>query len=149
MKQNPALYFFVLLLVPFLSHSQYIIRGKIFSTEEKEPLPFVPVIIKGTTTGAQTDFDGNYVIKTNTLKDSIVAIYVGYKRMARPINPNLKEQEINFPMSNEGGQALEEVEIKAGENPAHRIIRNAVRNKPKNDKDNLIAYEYEAYNKLE
>ena len=149
MKFKAAACFTILALFPFLVNAQYIIRGKIFAADNKEALPFVSVIIKGTTIGAQSDFDGNYVIKSSKLGDSVVAIYVGYKRLARPLKQGVTEQEINFPLANEGGIALEEVTIKAGENPAHRIIRNCVKNKPKNDKNRLISYEYEAYNKLE
>ncbi len=140
---------FFLFFLPFVLNAQYTIRGKIFSTENKEVLPFVPVLIKGSTVGAQADFDGNYIIKTSKLGDSIVACYVGYKRLARPINKNLTDQEINFPLESVGGLALEEVVVKAGENPAHRIIRNCVKAKAKNDRNNLEAYEYETYNKLE
>lgn len=127
---------------------QYTIKGKVFSADNKEALPFVPVIIKGTSIGAQTDFDGNYVIKTNKLGDSIVATYFGYKRSARKINKNLDIQELNIPMQNEG-VALEEVTVKAGENPAHRIIRNVIAAKEVNNRDKLEAYEYETYNKVE
>src|SRR5688572_263228 len=87
-------------------NAQYTIHGKVFSVENKEALPFVSVVIKGTTVGAQTDFDGNYVIKTATLGDSLMAAYVGYKRMARPLKKDIMDQEINFPMS-EQGVALE------------------------------------------
>lgn len=139
----------VLVVFPFLMKAQYIVRGKIFAADNKEALPFVSVMIKGTTVGVQTDFDGNYVLKTTTPGDSLVAVYVGYKRLARPLNKNAAEQAINFPMTNEGGLALEEVVVKAGDNPAHRIIRNAVKNKAKNNRNNLGAYEYETYNKLE
>jgi hypothetical protein len=134
--------------LPFLCGAQYTIRGKVFEAETKEALPFVSVIIKGTTTGAQSDFDGNFVIHATSPGDSVLAVYVGYKRMARAINKELKDQEINFPLSNQG-MALEEVTVKSGENPAHRIIRNCVKNKEKNNRNNLTAYEYEAYNKLE
>jgi len=140
---------FFLFLFPFFLNAQYTIRGKVFSTENKEALPFVPVLIKGTTVGAQADFDGNYVIKTSKLGDSVVASYVGYKRLARPINKNLTEQEINFPLESIGGVSIDEVVIKMGENPAHRIIRNCVKAKDKNDRNSLSSYEYEAYNKLE
>jgi hypothetical protein len=131
-----------------LHAQQYIIKGKVFNAENKEGLPFVPVLIKGTSIGAQTDFDGNFVIKTSKLGDSLVATYFGYKRMVRKINPNLTVQEINMPMKNEG-LALEEITVKAGENPAHRIIRNVIANKEKNNRDKLDAYEYETYNKIE
>ena len=43
---------------------------------------------------------------------------------------------------------LSEVVVKAGENPAFRIIRNAVRNKSRNDPDNLTSYQYHSYNKF-
>lgn len=134
---------------PLLVLGQFTIRGKIFEAESKEALPFVSVIIKGTTIGAQSDFDGNYVLKTSQLGDSLVAIYVGYKRISRPIKKGVADQEINFPMSNQGGTALDEVVVNAGENPAHRIVRACIRNKDENDKQKLAAYQYEAYNKLE
>ncbi|HEX2683513.1 MAG TPA: DUF5686 family protein, partial [Ferruginibacter sp.] len=137
-----------LLLFPFFAEAQYTIRGKVFATGTKEALPFVSVIIKGTTIGAQTDFDGNFTISSPSIGDSLVAVYVGFKRVARPLNRNLKEQELNFPMETEG-TALDEVVVKAGENPAHRIIRNCVKNKPVNNRNELKAFEYEAYNKVE
>ncbi len=137
-----------LFCIPSLQ-AQFTIKGKVFEADNKEAMPFVPVVIKGTNFVAQTDFDGNYTIKCNKLTDSIITTYVGYKRLARPINKTLAVQEINFAMNNQGGIALEAVEIKAGENPAHRIIRNTVKNKIHTNKSNLKAYEYETYNKLE
>lgn len=148
MKLTKAVHLILLtLLSSLLCRAQYTISGKVFSVGNKEALPFVSVIIKGTTYGAQTDFDGNFVISAPKLGDSIIAVYVGYKRLARPIK-NVQRQEINFPM-NEEGQTLQEVTINAGDNPAHRIIRNCVANKYKNDRNRLQAYEYEVYNKLE
>jgi hypothetical protein len=139
---------FLLSCLVRMQAQQYTIKGKVFSADNKEALPFVPVIIKGTTIGAQTDFDGNYTIKTNKLGDSIVATYFGYKRSARKINKDLDVQELNIPMQNEG-VSLEEVTVKAGENPAHRIIRNVIAAKEVNNRDKLEAYEYETYNKVE
>jgi hypothetical protein len=139
---------FSLFLVIKLQAQSYTIKGKVFNAENKEGLPFVPVLIKGTAIGTQTDFDGNFVIKTSKLGDSLVATYFGFKRMVRKINPDLLIQEINMPMKNEG-LALEEVTVKAGENPAHRIIRNVIANKPENNRDKLEAYQYETYNKIE
>ncbi len=42
------------------------------------PLPGVNVLIKGTTTGTQTDFDGNYSIEANA-SDVLVFSYIGQK----------------------------------------------------------------------
>lgn len=141
--------FFLIMLSLHLQAQQYTIKGKVFAAGTKEALPFVPVIIKGTNIGTQTDFDGNYIIKSAKLGDSIIATYVGYKRMSRAINKNLTAQEINIPLEDEGGVKLDEITVLAGENPAHRIIRNCVKAKMKNNRSNLEAYQYETYNKLE
>jgi hypothetical protein len=125
----------------------YTISGKVFDSESKEPLPFVPVLIKGTTVGGTTDFDGNYSITTSKLGDSIVATYVSYKKLTRAIKRG-ESQVVNMPMVLEGVNLLEVV-VKAGENPAHRIIRNVIANKEFNNKRKLDAYQYETYNKVE
>lgn len=132
-----------------LSYAQFTIHGKVFSASNKEPLPFVPVVIKGTGAGTQTDVDGNFIIKTNTLGDSLIAQYIGYKRTARPIKKGVSQQEINLAMEEDSGIQLEEVTVVMGENPAHRIIRNANKFRDKNNRDNLTAYQYETYNKIQ
>lgn len=80
----------------------------VVSDESGLPLPGVNVIIKGTSTGTQTDFDGNYSITVNT-GNIIVFSYVG-----------LKPQEITVGTSNvidvilsEDTSALDEVVITA------------------------------------
>ena len=125
----------------------YTISGKVFDAESKEPLPFVPVLIKGTTVGATTDFDGNFSITTAKFGDSLVSTYVGYKKLARALKRG-ENQIVTMPMVLEGVNLLEVV-VKAGENPAHRIIRNVIANKPINNKRELEAYQYETYNKVE
>lgn len=141
-------FFIVIAVFPAFFKAQFVISGKVYSADNKEPLPFVSILIKGTTIGTQTDFDGNFVLKSSKLADSLVAIYVGYKPLVRPINKTITNQEINFPLSTEG-TALDEVVVTAGENPAHRIIRNCIKKKEKNNRNNLEAFEYETYNKLE
>ncbi len=149
-KMNARLTLLIFCTSLFLTTlGQQTIRGMVFMADSREPLPFVPVIIRGSVTGAQTDFDGKFVIKIEKGGDSLVATYLGFKRMARPIKAGVPDQEINFPLEVDPGQELEEVVVDAGENPAHRIIRNAVKHKKLNNRDNLSAYEYETYNKIE
>lgn len=139
------LFFFFWSVVSFSQN--YTITGKVFDAESKEPLPFVPVLIKGTTVGATTDFDGNYSISTSKMGDSIVSSYVGYKKLTRAIKRG-ESQVVNMPMVLEGVNLLEVV-VKAGENPAHRIIRNVIAHKQFNNRRKLDAYQYESYNKVE
>jgi hypothetical protein len=83
-------YILFLFLIRFVSSAQnYTITGKVFDIDTKEPLPFVPVLIKGTTVGGTSDFDGKFTIKTAKAGDSIVATYMGYKRTARLLNKEL------------------------------------------------------------
>jgi hypothetical protein len=128
---------------------QTVISGKVFDAKTKEPLPFVNVVLKGTTAGATSDFDGNYSISTAQKGDSIIASYVGYKKFSAPVKKGLT-QNINVPMEiMEEGVQLTEVVINPGENPAHRYIRKAIEHKDQNNKRKLSGYEYEVYNKLE
>jgi hypothetical protein len=137
-----------LFLVAYSGFGQsYTISGKVFDSESKEPLPFVPVIIKGTTIGATSDFDGNFSMTTTVAGDSLVASYVGYLKISRPLKRG-ENQTVNLPMVLKGVNLLEVV-VKAGENPAHRIIRNVIANKKFNNKRRLDAYQYESYNKVE
>ncbi|PLX01768.1 MAG: hypothetical protein C0594_12610, partial [Marinilabiliales bacterium] len=123
------------------------IRGKIIDAETKEPMPFVNIIFKNSTTGTITDFDGNYFIETRNPTDSIIVSFLGYKTLTYPVRKN-SFQTINIEMYTEG-ILLNEVTILPGENPAFRILRNINANKKRNDVNELDAYQCEVYNKLE
>tara|TARA_R110002049_G_scaffold206269_1_gene376775 strand:+ start:13357 stop:19920 length:6564 start_codon:yes stop_codon:yes gene_type:complete len=49
----------------------------IVNDEDGNPLPGASVLVKGTSNGTQTDFDGNFTIKADK-KDILVISYVGY-----------------------------------------------------------------------
>lgn len=51
------------------------------------PLPGTNVIVKGTTNGTQTDFDGNYSI-TAASDATLIFSYVGFKTIEIPVNGN-------------------------------------------------------------
>lgn len=130
------------------SHAQEtIIKGKVTDSNSGDPIPFVNVVYKGTGIGATTDFDGNYLIKTDTPKDTLVASYIGYKPKFKVL-PKGGTQTVNFQLE-EDITNLQEVVVLAGENPAFEVLRNVVRNKSENDKRKLTAYEYDTYTKIE
>ncbi len=58
------------------------VSGTVFD-DSGNPLPGVTVLIKGTSIGVATDFDGNFLIQANT-GDKLVISYVGY--ITREIN---------------------------------------------------------------
>lgn len=147
MKKHFTLTFIFIFVISLCHAQRYTITGKVYDSDTKEPLPFVPVLIKGTTAGATTDFDGNFSISTSATGDSIIASYMGYKKTTRAIISGTN-QEVNMPLFLEGVNLME-VTIKPGENPAHRIVKNCIAQKPNNDKQKLHAYQYESYNKVE
>jgi TonB-linked SusC/RagA family outer membrane protein len=49
------------------------------------PLPGANVLVKGTTNGTQTDFDGNYTIDADT-EATLVFSYIGYKTAQVPVS---------------------------------------------------------------
>jgi len=59
------------------SSSPVKISGKV--TDEKgAPMPGVSVVVKGTTTGILTDFEGNYTLTVTDSKNSLVFSFMGY-----------------------------------------------------------------------
>ncbi|OBX26219.1 TonB-linked SusC/RagA family outer membrane protein [Gelidibacter algens] len=54
------------------------ISGMVTSVSDGLPIPGVNVIVKGTTRGVQTDFDGNYTIKAS-VGETLAFSYVGLK----------------------------------------------------------------------
>ena len=68
---------FIVFFAPILMFGQNSVTGTVTEQSTSLPLPGVNIIIKDTTTGTATDFDGNYLINVNT-GDILVFSYVGY-----------------------------------------------------------------------
>ena len=71
----------ILLLFFFVSvglYAQQIVKGTVKDAATGEPLPGVSVVIKGTSVGVATDFDGKYELKAEN-GSVIVFSYIGYK----------------------------------------------------------------------
>ncbi|MCF2500670.1 DUF5686 and carboxypeptidase-like regulatory domain-containing protein [Dyadobacter chenhuakuii] len=130
------------------SQTTYTIKGKITDATTGDAIPFANVGIKASLAGATTNFDGFYQITFTPPADSVIVTYVGYESKSKPIKPDLTEQTIDIQLS-PGTLQLKEVRIFAGENPAYAIMRKIVAGKDKNNTDQLDAYEYESYNKIQ
>ncbi|MCX2718170.1 SusC/RagA family TonB-linked outer membrane protein [Lentiprolixibacter aurantiacus] len=76
-------------------------------TDANGPLPGASVVVKGTTTGTQTDFDGNYTLSNVDANATLVFSYIGYSTQEVPVNGR---STINVVLQ-EDAQALDEVVI--------------------------------------
>ena len=62
------------------------ITGKVTATDNKESLPGVTVVVKGTTNGATTNGDGTYSLEVPGLSGTLVFSFIGYTTKEVPIN---------------------------------------------------------------
>ncbi|HAF76947.1 MAG TPA: SusC/RagA family TonB-linked outer membrane protein [Maribacter sp.] len=72
------------------------------------PLPGVNIVVEGTTTGTQTDFDGNYSIMASQ-GETLLFTYIGQKAVRKSVGAG---STVNVQME-EDAQALEEVVVTA------------------------------------
>ena len=80
MKTTTISFLFYMLLAPILMFGQTKLTGTVTEQATSSPLPGVNVVIKNTTTGTATDFDGKYQIDVKK-GDVIQFSYVGYLPM--------------------------------------------------------------------
>lgn len=55
------------------------VSGKIIDVNSQEPIPGVTILIKGTTIGAITDYEGKYSIEVTDANSSLTFSFIGYK----------------------------------------------------------------------
>ena len=146
MKHSVLSIIFSLLSI-LVSHAQEtIIKGRVTDASTGVAIPFATIVFKGNLNGVNTDFDGFYTIKTADAFDSVRASYLGYKPKSKKIK-NGVTQLMDFQLIGDL-VSLKEISIVAGENPAHPIIRKAIANKDKLNKQNAKSYELESYVKV-
>ena len=87
--------------------------------DDSGALPGVSVIVKGTTTGTSTDFDGNYTVTANN-GDILVFSYVGYDTQEVVVTGN----QMNVALIS--GVALDQVVLIGSRNPSRTVVDSPV-----------------------
>ena len=103
-KFKGILTLFLALVVQFSFAQQKTITGKV--SDGSGPLPGVSIIVKGSTIGTETDFDGKYSIKASS-EDILIFRYLGYLSIDKTIGSS---SIINVSMK-EDANILDEVVI--------------------------------------
>jgi len=119
------------------------VEGFVRDATDNETLPFTHVYNLTTSKGLLTDINGFYRIEAKQ-GDELQFSYTGYEKQKITVGNNL---QINVKL-NPDQFSLKEVVVYPGENPAHRIINNAIANRYKNNPDKRNSYSCIVYNKL-
>lgn len=110
-----------------IAFSQTGIRG---DTQDAtgEPLPFATVYIKGTTNGTISNASGAFFIKAEDGAYTVVVQHVGYQTVEQKVTVSEGETSfLSFSLKEQAMQ-LETVVVTAeNENPAYRVIRQAMK----------------------
>jgi len=117
--------FLLILTIVFSFNLQAQIVGKISDAQGKA-LPFVNVYVENSYIGTTTNDDGNYKLEIKDTKEiTIIFQFLGYKTIKKTFIPNTSSYILNVTLETES-VSLDEVIISSGENPANRIIQNAI-----------------------
>ncbi|MCX2679497.1 SusC/RagA family TonB-linked outer membrane protein [Galbibacter sp. EGI 63066] len=98
----------ILVLVVQMTFAQEKAITGVITDQDGLPLPGANVVVKGTSTGTQTDFDGNYTIQANA-GDVLVYSFVGQQTEERTVGAS---NSINVTLEQDA-QALDEVVVTA------------------------------------
>ena len=117
---------FYLLLLLFCSFSGLAqITGKV-TNKEAEPLAYVNIYLEGSFSGTTTNENGIYELDVSKPGDySVVFQFLGYKTEKRTISVSSLPYTLNAVLTEES-TTLDEVVVNSGDNPANRIMRNAI-----------------------
>ncbi|MCM4170246.1 SusC/RagA family TonB-linked outer membrane protein [Arenibacter sp. TNZ] len=89
--------------------AQHTVSGNLTSSEDGMPLPGVSIVLKGTTQGVSSDFDGNYSINVPNGNGVLVFTYIGFEAQEAAVNGRTS---INIVMD-PSAEALDEVVVTA------------------------------------
>ena len=118
-------YSFIICSLSFQMLAQtFTLSGKLTDTK-KNGLPFASIVVKGTTIGTNSNADGLYSLKLTAGTYEIIFQYIGYKKETKSIT--LQADATLDAMLNDDNYQLNEVTIKAGEDPAYEVIRQAIK----------------------
>lgn len=129
------------------------IKGLVTDSVSGEPLPYVSIIVKGTTTGAATDLDGRFslTVPSSASGKMLEVSYLGYSTKQVSLKSG---QSLSIQLA-PTGIALNEVVVKPGreryrrrDNPAVAFVKNVIERRDANDPRNHDYYSYDRYQKM-
>ncbi len=102
----------------------------IITDEQNNPLSFASVYLKGTTSGVTANVEGKYVLLLAVGEYDVVFQYVGYMKKTEHIIVGTDNIILNVKLLPENFKLKEVVISSNAEDPAYRVIRNAIKKRP-------------------
>ncbi|UTW68045.1 carboxypeptidase-like regulatory domain-containing protein [bacterium SCSIO 12643] len=120
------------------------ISGYIYDVASHQPIPFVNIRIHETTKGTTSDIDGYFKLNIRQFPVQIHIHSLGYHDTLIQIN----QPENQTIYLKEKVRELKAAVITSSENPAIRIIQNAIDNRDINNPEKSRSFSYETYSKM-
>ncbi|GAB4395609.1 MAG: DUF5686 family protein [Microscillaceae bacterium] len=127
------------------------LEGQVLDAQTQQSLPFVHVIINEGEAGTVSDIDGRFALKVGVAIQKVRFSYIGYT----PFVYEVRHPDDLWPLQrfltirlSPANQTLREVVVSSGENPAHRLIQLAARNRRRHNPENRSSFLYQAYHKF-
>ncbi|MCC8152731.1 MAG: DUF5686 and carboxypeptidase regulatory-like domain-containing protein [Tannerellaceae bacterium] len=147
-------YIFLFVGLAWVARSQNVtVTGIVTDSITGEALPYVAVLLEGTTTGSQTDDDGAFTITTTSNARTLRVSYLGYAEKRVSFTPGR-----NMPLRIELAPTnitLSDVIVRPGkeryskkENPAVIFVRNIIKSRESNNPRNADYFTYDHYEKM-
>ncbi len=140
-----SLLLILLLCFGFAKAQSYQVSGVVKDSNTDEALPFVNIVLNDGYFGGTTDIDGKFKLTSREPVKQIRMSYVGYQPYIQHFEKHphtlivyLQTESID----------LQEVVVKPGINPAHRIIDSVLFYRQNNNPENLTSFAYTAYDKM-
>ncbi|MDB5241679.1 MAG: hypothetical protein JWP57_2304 [Spirosoma sp.] len=130
------------------AQSTFTVTGLVTDAHTGDPVPFASVALVGRRAGTLTDEKGRFVLTTKSLSDSLAVSSLGYATLRQAIDKERVSQAVDFKLV-PAKNSLQEVTVRAGENPAFRVLRQVRKTRLLNDRNRLSAYECDSYVKTE
>jgi hypothetical protein len=148
------------LIFPFLAFQvsaqtpHTVVTGLVTDAKDKDPLPYVTILFKGTNIITRTDADGKFTISSPQHYTQLQFSFVGYRTKIVDIKGG-ETQDIAVKMDAES-TSLNEVVISRGKrpsyknknNPAVELIRKVIDHKNSNRMESYDQVEFKQYEKM-
>ncbi len=138
--------FFILSLFSFHVFSQNLVKGIITDAQSGEALAFVNIVYDAKGHGLTSGIDGKFSIDRQKI-EFLQFSYVGYLPQKKMLSEFDNSALIIIKLQSKPID-IQEIVVVPGENPAHRIIKEVLKNRDMNNPEKMSSFTCFSYDKM-